>query len=265
MRAHQRMPAARTGRDAERGFAPAARPSSRRRAPEARPACRCDRRERSQTHRALDAGHAVAADPDVAARPAPRARARRGRAHALRGDIARRRRPSPINHCARAAFRLPVTGSSATPSTGWEEGAHLERSSCPPAATTPLRPYDRPDPRRSPAIAARVGPQCQHRRGLRSITARQPGPLSQGCWRRCRCDGTCRKRAMRSTVGLVERPAAAQRRRGEGQPRTVAADAHQAGAAFLHAPRPGAAPPAASQAWQLPSVGWPAKGSSRRA
>ena len=56
-------------------------------------------------------------------------------------------------------------------------------------------------------------------------------------------------------------PDADQRRRGEREV-LAAADAHEAGAALLQITSSCGSPPASSQAWQVPSVGWPANGSS---
>ena len=62
---------------------------------------------------------------------------------------------------------------------------------------------------------------------------------------------------------LVDRAGAQQRRRREGEAVAVAAQRHEPGAALLHDHgRRAGSPPASSQAWHVPSVGWPANGSS---
>ena len=63
---------------------------------------------------------------------------------------------------------------------------------------------------------------------------------------------------------LLDRARPQQRRRGEGQPVLAAPDGDEPGRALLHDAVAGRARRAAapSQAWQVPSVGWPAKGSS---
>ena len=61
----------------------------------------------------------------------------------------------------------------------------------------------------------------------------------------------------------VDRAAAQQRWRGEGQSAVGAADAHEPGRALLHDVVVGRLAAGRSQAWQVPSVGWPANGSSR--
>ena len=62
---------------------------------------------------------------------------------------------------------------------------------------------------------------------------------------------------------VVDRPGAHQRGSGERQTVPGAPHPHQAGRALLD-DRRGAfgEPPFSSQAWQVPSVGWPANGSS---
>ena len=61
---------------------------------------------------------------------------------------------------------------------------------------------------------------------------------------------------------LLDRARAHQRRRGERQPVGRPAHGDEAGAALLHDGSRRRMPPASSQAWQVPSVGWPANGSS---
>jgi hypothetical protein len=250
VRAHQRMPATRARRDPQRRLAPRDALGQRARRDdevierEAALTARA-RRERSSTLRPPT--HSVSPSDRCDTRPA-----------ALQPCPARRRScggatPAPISHCARLALRLPVTGSSGTPRRG--EGAHLELA----VGAGRMRPDDAD---LGQALQRRVvGLERQHRRRVDQHSASQRGPLSSHC-AHARSSAPGRAPAAAApAVAAVDRCAA--RRRGEGQRAPSRRIGTRPDAALLHdsAPR-GSRRRASSQAWQLPSVGWPANGSS---
>ena len=240
VRAHQRVLAARPRRDAQRGLAPghALREACRPRPPGGR----CGRRS-SQRHPAFDAGDAGAADPDR--RRQRRARHGRGRRGPARCPAPRcsARAPGrrPISHCASAALRLPVTGSSVMPLLPGKKArtsnAHASDGPEPAegrtAPTTPTLPRGPTTPTSSPARMARVGAQREHlgrlaqqhaapvgavvapRMARRCPRVPRPGRARSVPRRPRPADRTCAAAGRRMRAGPQRRP---RRRRGGSSP-----------------------------------------------
>ena len=179
---------------------------------------------------------------------------------ALRGDVVSGASPAPISHCASAgvqaagdrvlARRRPTATKARTSNCA---------SSCSAAGHGPTTPSS------SSPIAAQVGLQRQHRlRAESSSTAHPAGAVVDPLGRAQRVGRDAQAaRDLRDDRRLDQRPL----RRSGG-----AANASRAPSRRMRTrPTPHCCtispprgwPPAASQAWQLPSVGWPANGSSR--
>jgi hypothetical protein len=98
---------------------------------------------------------------------------------------------------------------------------------------------------------------------LRSITAHQPGPLSTHWWPVMASRGRPQPATMRASSASSSGPlrlsgGAANARRPPSRRMRTSPTPHSC----TTTPSCAGTPPAASQAAQLPSVGWPAKGSS---
>src|SRR5690606_19194799 len=165
---------------------------------------------------------------------------------------------SPASHCPRPALRLPVTGSSPTPSDGTNArtstaGPPAPRASAGCSPTTPTL--------RSP-IATRSGCRVSTAAASASWTATQPGPLSIHAARTTSAGPTRSERAMRARSASSTGPdrtsgGAWKARRSPSRRRVTRPTPHS-----WTTPSPAGAPPASSQACAVPSVGWPANGSS---
>ena len=159
-------------------------------------------------------------------------------------------RPVSSSHPATDAFNDPVTGSSTVEPSFGEERPQLP-------VLRPARPDD------AEVEVDEAGLERQHR-----VRARAAAPPSTPA----RCRPTARRRSSVARdpqdvggvldVGLVDRAGADQRRRGEREHARRRAPARARRRTPAARPRPSASPPASSHAWQVPSVGWPANGSS---
>ena len=99
---------------------------------------------------------------------------------------------------------------------------------------------------------------------LASRTATQPGPLSAQAMSAMSDRAMFSVRATRSATASSTGPLRTSGGAANARPRAGPPHRDQAGLAFLHdGARVGGRPPASSQAWQVPSVGCPANGSSR--
>lgn len=162
--------------------------------------------------------------------------------------------PEPSSHCAREAFRLPVTGSSAVlPSL--TKKARTSNASAEPGGYGPATPRSNPQ-----SGWARSSTAC----ALASSTATQPGPLS------AHCAPVMSSRPIRkiAAISAISASSTGPPRSNGGAAKASRPPVWRTGtrpAAHSWTMTPGVAgrPPASSQAWQVPSVGCPANGSSR--
>jgi hypothetical protein len=173
---------------------------------------------------------------------------------ALHHHVGRRRQAAPISHCARPGIQAAGHGVFRH-AQARHEGAHLEgrrgraqsahQAELDIAQARKVRPHGphvlgRRQHHRTPARAV------VHPLVLQDLGASTPRPAAM------------RASSVSSTGPVRRNGGAAKARRA-----ALAADVHQTDAALLHHhTRWRDWPPAASQAWQLPSVGWPANGSS---
>ena len=146
--------------------------------------------------------------------------------------------PAPISHCARLAFRLPVTGSSGTPSVG-DEGADLELRRLVGRDAGPRRDDADLAGRASPRSRARAPAPRRASRAARRPSRAVVDPLRGLDRRGLDAQAADQLRQHRR----LDVAAAPQRRRRERQALAVAPDPHQADAALLD--DVGAARPAA--------------------
>ena len=248
-----------------RPCAPTTRPRRRRGAAWPRPgASGADsRRARtSTTYRSTSPRTQLTLSPPTQIVRARRGRCGRGR-RGPAGCPARRRSARARGRCRSAiaptpALRLPVTGSSLMPMAA-DEAAHLEaRSRRRPDTRRRRRPCRSASaPRASGSSASTVAAESSSKAPARAVVqprARRRTRSGPSRARRRRAVELRRRRPRPARSGGAAKASAAARR-GECAPGRRRIPARPA--------RPLAAcRRAASQAWQVPSVGWPANGSS---
>ena len=163
--------------------------------------------------------------------------------------------PSSISHCAALACRLPVTGSSATPTDAANARTSSAGSAPPVAPTTPTFGSDR--------SAAWSGSSARTAAASVSCRVSHAVPLSSSAARRTAPRLDPERAEDRRERGRRRARSAGGRRRREGERRAACgpAPARLVDCCTTTSVAAGR-PPAASQAWQVPRVGWPAKSSS---
>jgi hypothetical protein len=183
---------------------------------------------RSQAHRAIDAGHAGAADPDSAAAIAfdehpAFARQRR----ALRGHVALGRQAGADEPLGQRGVQAAGDGVFAQAVVAREEGAHFKRR----VAPCRVRPHHA---NVQPGQHRPIGLERQHLLGAAQHHATPVRPVVAPAVRHDVAARHTQAASDQRHIRFVQWAAFDQRWRREGQPLAVALDLHQAHTTFLH-------------------------------